>query len=127
MTGERTDDCRDDPGGENAYAGCFSPSMDIIDDDAGPMTQPTSLRGFLGDGAEWRLPDNDVDRIKETLKELRDEQPIAPDVLRGRRHGDTVILWVRGTDRDDIARTGRVRMLWKDRRWSVGEQDLDAP
>lgn len=86
-----------------------------------------TLRGFLGDAAEWRLPDNDAERIKETLKDLRDEQPLAPDVLRGRRHGDTVVLWVRGTDRDDITRAGRVRMQWKDGRWSVGEQDLDGP
>lgn len=86
-----------------------------------------ALRDFLGDGAEWRLRDNDGERVKETLKALRDEQPLAPDVLRGRRHSDTVVLWVRGTDRDDIARAGRVRMSWKDGRWSVGEQDLDTP
>ena len=86
-----------------------------------------TLRGFLGDGAEWRLPDNDPDRIKETLKDLRDAQPLAPDILRGRRSGDTVVLWIRGTDRDDITREGRVRMLWKEGRWVVGEQDLDTP
>jgi hypothetical protein len=85
------------------------------------------LRGLMGEDARWRLPDDDDERVKETLKELRDEQPVAPEVLRGRRHGDTVVLWVRGSDRDDIARTGRVRMQWKDGRWSVGEQDLDAP
>jgi hypothetical protein len=86
-----------------------------------------ALRGFLGDEAQWRLPEDNEQRAKETLKDLRDEQPQQPEILRGRRNGDEVVLWIRGTDRDDIAREGRVRMLWKDGRWSVGEQDLDAP
>jgi hypothetical protein len=85
-----------------------------------------TLRGFLGDGAEWRLPDDDRDRAKETLKDLRDGQPLNPEILRGRRHGDTVVLWIRGTDRDDITREGRVRMTREGDAWVIGERDLDT-
>lgn len=86
-----------------------------------------ALRPFLGDNAEWRLPEDDGDRVKETLKDLRDGQPLAPEILRGRRSGDSVVLWIRGTDRDDITREGRVRMTREGDAWVIGEQDLDAP
>lgn len=85
-----------------------------------------ALRGFIGEDARWRLPDNDDERIKETLKDLRDEQPQQPRILRGRLHGDEAVLWVEGVDRDDIKRRGRVRMLHEGDAWRVGERDLDS-
>ena len=86
----------------------------------------TALRGFMGEDARWRLPDNDDERIKETLKDLRDEQPQQPQILRGRLHGNEAVLWVEGVDRDDIKRRGRVRMLREGEAWRVGERDLDS-
>lgn len=85
-----------------------------------------ALRAFLGEDARWRLPDGDEERIKETLKDLRDEQPQQPQILRGRLHGDEAVLWVEGVDRDDIKRRGRVRMLREGDAWRVGERDLDS-
>jgi len=83
-----------------------------------------ALRRFLGENADWRLPQDDADRAKETLKSLRDGQPLKPKVLRGRVDGDEAVLWVRGTDRDDIAREGRVRMRRVGGVWSLAEQSL---
>jgi hypothetical protein len=85
-----------------------------------------ALRRTLGDSAAWRLPEDDTERVKETLKDLRDEQPMNPTVIRGRRFGDDAVLWVRGVDRDDIAREGRVRMRRDNSVWMVLEQDLDS-
>jgi hypothetical protein len=85
-----------------------------------------ALRPFLGDNAAWRLPDDDRDRARETLKDLRDGQPLAPEILRGRRHDNTVVLWIRGTDRDDITREGRVRMRRRGDAWTVEEHDLET-
>ena len=85
-----------------------------------------ALRAFMGDDARWRLPDNDDERIKETLKDLRDEQPQQPKILRGRLHGDEAVLWVEGVDRDDIKRRGRVRMVREGDAWRVGERDLES-
>ncbi len=84
-----------------------------------------ALRELLGDEARWRLP-NDDQRIKETLKDLRDEQPQQPKILRGRLHGNEAILWVEGVDRDDIKRSGRVRMVREGNAWRVGERDLES-
>ena len=85
-----------------------------------------ALRPFLGTGADWRLPDNEPARVRETLKDLRDGQPLDPEILRGRRDGDSVVLWIRGVDRDEIPREGRVRMTRKGNAWVIGEHDLDS-
>ncbi len=85
-----------------------------------------ALRPFLGDGADWRLPDNEPARVRETLKDLRDGQPLNPEILRGRRDGDDVVLWIRGVDRDDIPREGRVRLRLRDGDWVVESRDLDS-
>ena len=84
-----------------------------------------ALRRFLGEDAEWRLPQDDAGRIKDTLKSLRDGQPVEPEILRGRANGDEAVLWVRGEDRDDIVRQGRVRMrLTLTTDWVLAEQSL---
>jgi len=85
-----------------------------------------SLRGFLGEAAQWRLPEGDDNQAKETLKDLRDGQPLNPEILRGRRDGDRVVLWIRGTDRDEITREGRVLLKQQGSGWVVGERDLDT-
>lgn len=85
-----------------------------------------ALRRMLGEDARWRLPEDDADRVKETLKSLRDGQPLQPDILRGRRDGDTAVLWVDGVDRDDIRRQGRVLMRRADGAWTFVESDLES-
>ena len=85
-----------------------------------------ALRASMGDDARWRLPDNDDERIKETLRDLRDEQPQQPKILRGRLNGDEAVIWVEGVDRDDIKRRGRVRMVREGNAWRVGERDLES-
>jgi hypothetical protein len=94
--------------------------------DAVAKGDTAALRRILGDSAAWRLPEDDTERVKETLKDLRDEQPVNPTVIRGRRSGDDAVLWVRGVDRDDIAREGRVRMRRDNGVWVVLEQDLGS-
>jgi len=85
-----------------------------------------ALRPFLGDDARWRLPADDPAEARETLKSLRDEQPVDPEIVRGRRNGDTVVLWVQGRDRDDLLRGGRVRLKQTGKTWEILEQDLDG-
>lgn len=84
-----------------------------------------TLRRMLGESGQWQFPDSDRDRAKESLKSLRDEQPLDPVVFSARAIGDEVVLWVEGTDRDDIKRRGRVQMRREDGLWIVGERDLD--
>ncbi len=85
-----------------------------------------ALRASMGEDARWRLPHNDEERMKETLKDLRDEQPQRPKILRGRLNSDEAILWVEGVDRDDIKRRGRVRMVREWDAWRVDERDLES-
>lgn len=85
-----------------------------------------ALRRMLGESGQWQFPEDDNDRAKESLKDLRNEQPIDPVVLRARSIGDDVVLWVEGVDRDDIKRRGRVQMQREDGQWRVGERDLDS-
>ena len=80
---------------------------------------------MLGDSGQRQFPDDDDDRAKESLKRLRGEQPLAPVVFSARAIGDRVVLWVEGTDRDDIKRRGRVQMRREGAQWIVGEHDLD--
>jgi hypothetical protein len=84
-----------------------------------------TLRRMLGESGQWRLAGDDDARAKEALKDLRDEQPLAPVVFHARAIGDHVVLWVEGTDRDDIKRRGRVQMRREGDQWVVGERDLD--
>ena len=84
-----------------------------------------ALRRMLGESGQWQFSDDDGDRAKESLKQLRDEQPLDPVVFSARAIGDHVVLWVEGTDRDDIKRRGRVQMRRESDQWIVGERDLD--
>jgi hypothetical protein len=85
-----------------------------------------ALRRMLGESARWRMPDDDDSRSKDTLKELRNEQPLQPKILRGRIDGDQAVLWVEGVDRDDIRQRGRVLMRRDGNGWTFVEADLDS-
>jgi len=85
-----------------------------------------ALRRMLGPSAQWEFPEGDDARARESLKSLRDEQPIDPVVFAARAIGDHVVLWVEGTDRDDIKRRGRVQMRRDGDRWHIKERDLDS-
>lgn len=85
-----------------------------------------TLRSMAGEEGDWRYPADDPTAAKEALKSARDGQPLEAQVLRGRLQGDEAILWVRGVDRDDIHRAGRVLMRKADGRWQFVEADLES-
>lgn len=84
------------------------------------------LRSMAGEEGVWRYPEDDPTAAKEALKSARDGQPVQAEIQRGRLHGDEAILWVRGVDRDDIRRAGRVLMRNVEGRWRFEEADLDS-
>lgn len=85
-----------------------------------------TLRAMAGEDGGWRYPQDDALAAKEALKSARDGQPLQAQVVRGRLHGSEAVLWVRGVDRDDIPRAGRVRMVKAGAGWRFGEADLDT-
>ena len=85
-----------------------------------------ALRRMAGEEGRWRYPEDDASTAKESLKSARDEQPVHADISRGRQHEDQAVLWVSGTDRDDIRRAGRVLMHKGPQGWAFVEADLDS-
>ena len=85
-----------------------------------------TLRVLAGDYGAARFPEDDPTAAKEALKSLRDEQPLVADIARGRLQGDQAVLWVSGTDRDDIMRSGRVLMKRTEAGWRFEQADLQA-
>lgn len=85
-----------------------------------------ALRELAGESGAYRFPQDDPTSAKETLKSLRDEQPVVVEIARGRVNGDQAVLWVKGEDRDDIMRAGRVLMERTDAGWRFEEAELDA-
>lgn len=85
-----------------------------------------TLRRMAGDEGRWRFPEDDATAAKESLKSLRDEQPLHAEISRGRLDDDQAILWVSGVDRDDIRRAGRVLMQKGPDGWRHVESDLDS-
>ena len=85
-----------------------------------------TLRRMMGEDGEWQLPRDNPIRVKETLKSLRDGQPLDPEVLRGRLHGDRATLWVRGVDRDDLPQSGRVSMQRTRDGWRFVDDALEV-
>jgi hypothetical protein len=85
-----------------------------------------TLRRMAGEEGRWRYPEDDPTAAKEALKSARDEQPLRAEISRGRLHGAQAILWVSGSDRDDIRRAGRVLMQKGPGGWRHAESDLDS-
>lgn len=85
-----------------------------------------ALRRMGGEDARWRFPDDDPGTVKESLKSLRDGEPLRAQISRGREHADQAVLWVEGVDRDDIRRRGRVLMRRTAAGWQHVESDLDS-
>ncbi len=85
-----------------------------------------TLRKLAGEAGAYRFPEDDSTSAKETLKSLRDEQPVIATISRGRVNGDAAVLWVEGADRDDINRQGRVLMRRKQGDWRFEEAELEA-
>lgn len=85
-----------------------------------------ALRTMAGEEGEWRYPQDDPTAAKEALKSARDGQPLRVEIVRGRRNGQDAVLWVRGVDRDDIRRAGRVLMHDDGNGWRFAEADLDS-
>jgi hypothetical protein len=85
-----------------------------------------ALRTMAGDDGAWQYPEDDPTAAKEALKSARDGQPLQAQIERGRQHGGEAVLWVRGVDRDDIPRAGRVLMVNTGSGWRFEESDLDS-
>ena len=85
-----------------------------------------ALRTMAGEDGAWRYPEDDLTAAKEALKSARDGQPLQAQIVRGRLHSREAVLWVRGVDRDDIPRAGRVRMVDTATGWRFEEADLDT-
>ncbi|MFT3897327.1 MAG: hypothetical protein QM719_06475 [Thermomonas sp.] len=85
-----------------------------------------ALRKLAGSDGSWRFPEDDPSRVKEAIKDARDGTPLQADIPRGLVDGDHVVLWIEGTDRDDIRRAGRVLMRREEGTWRFAEDDLDS-
>ncbi|GAB3382411.1 hypothetical protein [Lysobacter fragariae] len=85
-----------------------------------------ALRTLSGEEGQWRFPVDDDTQSKESLKSLRDGQPLHAEISRGRVDGDHAVLWVEGVDRDEIRRAGRVRMEKVGKSWTFKDADLDS-
>lgn len=85
-----------------------------------------ALRKLGDSGHAYRFPEDDPSQVKESIKDLRDGTPLQAEILRGLVDGDSAVLWVEGSDRDDIRRGGRVRMQREDGAWRFAEDDLES-
>lgn len=84
------------------------------------------LRSLAGEDGRWRFPEDDPSAARQSLKDARDGTPLQADVLRGRIDRGQATLWVRGIDRDGIARAGRVLMREAPQGWVPAEVDLES-
>lgn len=84
-----------------------------------------ALRTLVDADHAYRFPDDDASQVKEAIKDLRDGTPVQAEITRGLVDGDRAVLWVEGTDRDDIPRSGRVLMLREGGAWHFAEDDLE--
>lgn len=81
----------------------------------------------LGDAEHaYRFPEDDASQAKQSIKDLRDGAPLQAKILRGLADGERAVLWIEGSDRDDIPRAGRVRMLREEGIWRFAEDDLES-
>jgi hypothetical protein len=85
-----------------------------------------ALRKLGGSEHAYRFPEDDASQLKESLKDLRDGAPLEAEISRGLVDGERALLWIEGTDRDDIRRAGRVLMLREEGSWRFAEDDLDS-
>lgn len=85
-----------------------------------------ALRRMQGEDGAWSFPEAAPTTAKETLKSLREEQPLQAHISRGRLHGNSATLWVEGVDRDGIRRRGRVLMQEAPQGWRYVESDLES-
>lgn len=86
-----------------------------------------TLRTLAAEDADnaWQLRSDDANDVKSALKDLRDGTPVTVAILRGRSEGDQAVLWVTGTDRDEIKRQGRVLMRREGGVWKFAEASLE--
>ena len=86
-----------------------------------------TLRVLAAEDADnaWQLRSDDANEVKSALKDLRDGTPVSATILRGRSDGDSAVLWVKGADRDEIQRQGRVLMRREGGVWKFAEASLE--
>lgn len=115
------------------------PPAEVLPDDGGEPGQAymawiTALAGadfdrireFLGPEGAWAYPAEDLQTARENLRWARDGVPVSAEILRAEQRGDQAVLWVRGADRDDIERQGRVLMERHDGIWRYSRSELSA-
>jgi hypothetical protein len=85
-----------------------------------------ALRNLVDSEHSYRFPEDDPSNVKEAIKDARDGTPLQAEISRGLVDGDRALLWVEGTDRDDILRAGRVRMQREGGAWHFAEADLES-
>ena len=83
-----------------------------------------ALRSLAGEDGDWRFPRDNAVQCRDSLKALRDGQPLQAEVARGRLDGEQAILWVDGRDRGGIHRRGRVLMRHGAQGWYYADSDL---
>lgn len=84
-----------------------------------------ALRKLVDSEHAYRFPEDDASQLKEAIKDARDGTPLQAEIARGLVDGDRALLWIEGTDRDEIRRRGRVLMLREDGAWRFAEDDLE--
>ena len=85
-----------------------------------------ALRKLVDSEHAYRFPEDDASQVKESIKDSRDGAPLQAEIERGLVDGDRAVLWIEGTDRDDIRRRGRVLMLREEGTWRFAEADLES-
>jgi ketosteroid isomerase-like protein len=85
-----------------------------------------ALRQLVDSEHAYRFPEDDSSNAKESIKDLRDGTPLQVEISRGLVDGDRAVLWVEGSDRDDIRRAGRVLMVREGGEWRFDEDDLES-
>ncbi len=85
-----------------------------------------ALRKLVDSEHAYRFSEDDGSQLKEAMKDSRDGTPLEAEISGGLVDGDRALLWIEGTDRDDILRAGRVRMLREEGAWRFAEDDLES-
>ena len=85
-----------------------------------------ALRKLTDSEHSYRFPEDDPSDVKEAIKDARDGTPLQAEIARGLVDGDRALLWVEGTDRDEILRRGRVLMQREEGTWRFVEDDLES-
>lgn len=83
-----------------------------------------TLRGMLGDSAQWQLPEGDEASVKSSLESLRYSTLASATVSGGWLQGERAILKVEGKDGDGNTQRGVIMMVKDGERWKEESKDM---